>query len=277
MPNLKTCAAAAAAVASAAALTLSATPAQAGILGLGEDGVQLVVPVLAPMLPGQQGWISGLWTTDVDACNIKVTASAPNGVKFSYPTNTSTYTSLYVNSALAAHNVDFAALNVTVPPTVTSAVPVTLNVTYTPMAGNPFLPSDDLKTKQFTCTGTPKTKTVNATIPVAPPLVDLVQKTGSVTVPKITPTWTRLRFTGLRPDMGNFRVKLDAPSGLTVTYPGDGTSAGLNNAPTLPVGDDDYAAVRLDAGRLGIGIHIIPVSATWTGGSYNGLLTLVVT
>src|SRR5438552_2028787 len=109
------------------------------------------------------------------------------------------------------------------------------------------------------------------------PAAPVVQKTVAASVPKSTPTWTTITFRGTRPNLANFRVTLAPPTGLTVVYPGDGASSGLHDGTTLPVGADDYAAVRLDASGLVTGTYRIPVHATYTGGSFDGQLTLSVT
>lgn len=70
-----------------------------------DDGLSMVVPTLAPMLPGQQGWLSAMWSATKDVCDVKITVAGP-GLTVSYPANTTTYTSLYTNSALATGNLD---------------------------------------------------------------------------------------------------------------------------------------------------------------------------
>jgi hypothetical protein len=46
---------------------------------------------------------------------------------------------------------------------------------------------------------------------------------------------------------------------------------------TPPVAGDDYVAVRLDAAGLAVGTYPVPLTATWTGGSFTGSLSLSVT
>jgi hypothetical protein len=54
-------------------LPVPASPAAAD-----SEGLDLVVPFVAPMLPGQQGWVGAIWEADDDVCNVQVTASAPS-------------------------------------------------------------------------------------------------------------------------------------------------------------------------------------------------------
>src|SRR5437867_2100455 len=114
----------AALIASALAAT-PATPAHAAHT----DGLDLVLPAVASMLPGQQGWVSAIWTANLDVCNVQVTVTGP-GLTVTYPTNTGAYTSFYNASALATGNIDYTAFNVSVPANVTSSVPLSLSVSY---------------------------------------------------------------------------------------------------------------------------------------------------
>src|SRR4051812_38816637 len=61
-----------------------------------DKGVDLVRPVLAPMLPGQRGWLAAVWTADRDVCNVRITMTG-TGLTVGYPTNTASYSSFYVN------------------------------------------------------------------------------------------------------------------------------------------------------------------------------------
>jgi hypothetical protein len=45
---------------------------------------------------------------------------------------------------------------------------------------------------------------------------------------------------------------------------------------TLPVGQDVYVAVRLNAAGLATGVYQVPIKATNTGGSFDGQLAVTV-
>jgi hypothetical protein len=241
------------------------------------EGLELLVPFVAPMLPGQQGWLAALWIATLDVCDVRVTVAGP-GLTITYPTNTSTYTSFYTASALATGNIDYTAFNVSVPATVTAPVTLTFTVSYNQLPPGQIKKDDNLKTKKFDCKGPKGGETVTATLPVAPSTAAaIIQKTVSASVPKSTPTWTSITFRGTKPNLANFRVTLSPPKGLTVVYPGDGTSSGLHTGTALPAGGDDYAAVRLDASGLATGTYQVPVHVSYTGGSFDSELTVTVT
>lgn len=223
----------------------------------------LLTPLLAPMLPGQTGWISTMWNATSPICNVKVTATG-NDVSVSYPTNTATYSSLSKQSSLSASGIDYTAFKVSVNTSTTAISAVKFTMTYSDGTG------DD-------CASAVKTVTEAAVLPIIAVSGNAVaQKTSSVTVSRSAPVWTQISFTGRKPGLADFRVSLTAPSGLGVTYPGDGTTAGLNLAPALEVGSDDYVSVRLDTSKMAAGTYTVPITATYTGGSYTGSLSLVV-
>lgn len=64
---------------------------------------------------GQQGWVAAMRTADEDVCDVKVTATG-TGVAVDYPANTDTFSSLYVNTALATGNFDYTASTSPSPP-----------------------------------------------------------------------------------------------------------------------------------------------------------------
>jgi hypothetical protein len=238
--------------------------------------LDLVIPVLAPMLAGQRGWVSALWEANHDVCNIEVTAAGP-ALAIGYPANTGGFASLYTSNGLAKNNLDYTALDITVAPTVAAPVTVTLRVSWQELPPNVINKNDDLKTKKFACTGPAGSQTLTATLPISPATgAAVIQKTTTVAVPHATPTWATISFRGGRSGLGNFRVTLSPPAGLTVAYPGDAATAGLNAGTALPVGQDDYVAVRLDASGLTPGAYQVPVKATFTGGSFDGRLTVTV-
>jgi hypothetical protein len=220
--------------------------------------VGLVVPVLAPMLPGQSGWVSALWGTTGDICDVRATARGA-GLTVSYPANTGDHSSLYKEDALDAGHFDYTAFKLALDPDTKLATSLSITFAY----------SD--------CHGTTKTVTAAAVLPVvAATGAAVVQKTASVAVPKSTPVWTQLSFQGRKTGLAGFRVTLSPPSGLTVAYPGDKTSAGLALATSLPVGSDDFVAVRIDATGAAAGTYKVPVHATYDGGRFDSSLTVVV-
>jgi hypothetical protein len=253
----------AAAVMGLAAATLTpAAPAAAAVPDLG-----LVVPLLSPMLPGQAGWVGTMWAAADDVCGVRVTAAGAN-VTVDYPANTADYTSLSKGDTLRTGSLDYTALRLSVPTTQGVAlIPMTLTATYTEVADG-----------ATTCVGTAKTVTATATLPVVSPGGDVVvRKTAQVTVTRTAPVWTQISFLGRRAGATNFRVTVTPPAGVTVVYPGDGSSSGLSTGTALGVGVEDYAAVRLDATGVKAGSYTATVRATWDGGgSSTGDLRIVV-
>ncbi|WP_433085995.1 hypothetical protein ACQP1P_12040 [Dactylosporangium sp. CA-052675] len=250
------CAAGAAAVLPAAAPASAATP-----------DFGLVVPVLAPMLPGQTGWLGTMWAATSDICDVKVTASGA-GVTVRYPANTATYSSLSKGDSLAKGHVDYAAFNVSLSPTSPLAlVPLKLDYTYTTKADG-----------AASCTGTPRSGSVTATLPVVSVTGDaVVQKTTLVTVPKATPVWSQLVFQSRKAGVDDLRITVaGAPSGLVVSYPADRAYTALNKGTGLAVGTDDFAAVKFDATNAAAGTYKLTVRLSYGSTTDSNDLTLVV-
>ncbi|GGK81663.1 hypothetical protein Ppa06_48380 [Planomonospora parontospora subsp. parontospora] len=268
----------AAALAGTTALTtaLVALPALGAQAAAEDDGLQLVVPTLASMLPGQQGWISAVWKAATDVCDVKVTATAP-GLTIGYPTNTGSYTSLYEADKLAADAMDFTALNVSVPASASGAAKATFDVSYTRLPPGQAKKDDPSVVEKFDCKGPKGNQTVTATLPIASAAgAAVLQKTTAVTVARGTPSWVRIAFEARRPGLRDFRVTVAPPAGLEIAYPGEKTSAGLYDDVAPAVAREDYAAVRFDASGLAAGTYRLPVRASYTGGGHTGELALTV-
>ncbi|MET8152806.1 hypothetical protein ACIBSW_09295 [Actinoplanes sp. NPDC049668] len=241
-----------------------------------DEALTLMVPTLATMLPGQQGWVSTMWRADQDVCDVQVTLTG-KGPTVGYPASTGDFSSFYTADTLAAGNLDYTAFRVTAP-AAAAPVALTLNVDYRVLPPGQIKKDDDLKDKKVVCSGPKGSVSLPVTLPVTPstdPAV--VLKTAPVLIKKDTPTWTTITFRGNRPNLDNFRVTLTPPAGLSVVYPGDRDSAGLDGGSTLPVGQDDFVRVRLDATAWNQPADTtvrVPVKATYDGGSFTGSILL---
>jgi hypothetical protein len=103
--------------------------------------------------------------------------------------------------------------------------------------------------------------------------------TTSVAVSKATPSWVKVAFTGGAPSLKDVRVTATGPAGLVVTYPGDGTSSGLNDGATLLGGASDFTSFRLDASALAAGTYpldLVETYTTATAGRSTGRINVVV-
>lgn len=242
-----------------------ASPAQAKTSGL-----ELLVPIVPPMLAGQQGWIGTTWIATDDVCDVQVTASAP-GLTVSYPSNTATYSSLFQNSSMLDGGIDFTAFNVTLSPTASGTITISLNVSYRVV---PNGHSGDPAWCRGASRTTSTTTVTMLVLPYSGPA--FTQRTTAVAVAQKSPAWAKLSFAGYLPGLTAFKVALTPPSGLIATYPGSATSAGLNAAGTLPVGYEDYASVYLDATAMKTGTYTVPITVTSGAGTAAGTVQLTV-
>ncbi|WP_101523600.1 hypothetical protein [Nocardioides houyundeii] len=239
--------------------------------------VALLSPVLPPMVRGQAGWVSLLWSTETDVCEVRATARTSSG-EVGYPANTASYSSFYVNDALAEGNLDFTAFRVKAPSS--GPMKVAVEVRYTRLASSLTLRKfDDLVRKDVRgadCSGVTGSRTFTIDVPLldtlGPPVVAL---TPQVTVRAGSPTWVDLSWRGNTPGMSNVRVTLAPPAGLSVVYPGDGASSGLAKDADLAVASTDSSGVRLAAAKPGL--FTVPVTLTWgSTGRWTGSLRVKV-
>jgi hypothetical protein len=239
------------AVAASSTPEVSSNSAKGSRSGAGNK-VRLLTSSLPAMSPGQSGWVSLNWqAAKWDATSFQVTASETTGaVKISYPENTGSYSSLYRESFLLAGGVDYTSFYLQVSPDARDAVEILFRVSYEQRNGKG--------------SGSNATKRVVEEIPLEVPLVEaganaVAVATTSVTASASTPAWQKIDLSAVGPGVTSVRVTVTGPDGLVVGYPGDRTESGLNADANLDVGETDFAAVRLDAARLGPGRYGIVV------------------
>ena len=234
------------------AAVLVATLAHAAPASAAHTEVTQVTTTAPAMHPGGTAWVSVVWTAPDTALEFAVTGSAPDGFEVGYPADRSD-TSLYGSSSLAGDTQDFTAFRLTVPYSATGTATVTLDATW--RNGN---------SGNGVGLGSKGASTTTLDIPIEPYTgPDLTQVTTSVTVPRSTPTWVKLAFTAEAPLLQDLRVTAAGPSGLTIGYPADGTSSGLEGGAALHGGDTDVAGMRLDASKLAPGTYALTVTASY--------------
>ena len=226
---------------------------------------------------GQQGWVSLIWSAGTDVCDVRVTTKSKD-VTVTHPTNTGSFSSLYVNSALAETNSDYTAFRLTAPSSA-GTYPVEFEATYTRLKDSAVLKkSDNLVVKNVTnCSGNSgKVKeTINLQVAASSgPAVTL--QTPTLQVKSGAPSWVAIAFKGNAPGLDSFRVAVTPPAGFEVVYPGDGTFGGLSQGTSLPVGVTDSAGVRIDPLANPPGTYQLPVRATWSGGTFSGTVAVKV-
>jgi hypothetical protein len=267
--------------------TASGSVYAAGVEDPGDDqgnnktgDLELLTATLPSLLPGQEGWVSLVWAAGTDVCEVRVTAKT-KALGATYPANTATYSSFYVNDALAEGNLDFTAFRLAAP-AVSGSYEIEFVATYTRLKDSAaLLKTDDLVTKDVRgsdCAGNAGRVTQTIAVPVAweagAPL-QLQDQPISLSVAD-GPVWADLAFTSNSPDLEGFRVSVTPPPGVDVAYPAGGTFSGLRNGSGLATGATDVAAIQLDAEGAVPGSYPLQVTATWSGGSWTGEITVEV-
>jgi hypothetical protein len=247
----------------------SAQPSSAA--SLANSPVTLQTSVASTMLPGQQGWIALNWkgSAAADACDFRVTAAGTDGVTVTYPSSR-TGTSGYTDSTLSQNELDYTALNVSVPPTLLLASVLTLTVDYGPCSpgnsdGNGIGNANGQKTHMV----------LVGTLPVLPnlgPAVTQVTTTaGPVKAGAIS--WVDVSYKGASPSLTNFSVKATDGGPFTVGYANEATTAKLSEGATLGVLKTDHVSIRLDATTVPTGTYNLKLQASYGSGLTSGVLS----
>jgi hypothetical protein len=220
----------------------------------------------ATIVAGDTSWVAINWEgKGGDVTNFKVVAEAPNGVEVTYPENTPGFTGLMNGHVLSEKEMDFTALQISVPYTQTKKFKITLFVSY---EADGQTVEDDF----------------DLTVPVAEYQADedVAQMTDSVgSIVTGESAWMEVDFTGLAPMVEGFDVVVSDPAGLTVSYPQAHASTSLYFNNVLEDNETDFAAIHVDTTGAAPGTYNLglKVSYTMAGQSktFDGTLTLTVT
>lgn len=219
----------------------------------------------AAVIAGDSAWVTIDWLArDGDAQNFQVTvAKIDDGVNYSYPANTGSYTSLWADDLLSENEIDFTAIKLTVPYDGRSHLNLQLLVTYE-------------------TDGVTQEKKVEILVPVVTYSgEDLQQVTSDLgAIDASSSTWIDVQYAGFAPVLEAFSVRVIEAGGLAIVYPAGGTSTSLVHDATLEDNETDLVRFRVDSSDLDAGPHTLQIEATYTkggiAGSLAGTVTLIV-
>ncbi len=204
---------------------------------------------VATIVAGDTAWVAINWQgKGGDVADFKVVAEAPAGVEVTYPENTPGFTGLMNGHVLAEKEMDFTALNVSVPYSQTKNFKIKLLVSYT-------------------ADGTQIEDNFDVTVPVARYNADqdVTQVTESLgSIASGESAWMEVDFTGLAPLVDGFDVIVSDPAGLTVAYPAAKSSTSLNFNSVLEDTETDFAAFLVDTTGVAPGIYTLGLTVSYT-------------
>lgn len=220
----------------------------------------------ATIVAGDTSWVAVNWEgKGGDVTNFKVVAEAPSGVEVTYPENTPGFTGLMNGHVLSEKELDFTALQVSVPYSQTKKFKIKLFVTY---EADGETVEDDF----------------DVTVPVAEYEADqdVAQVTDSLgSIPSGDSAWMEIDFAGLAPMVEGFDVVVSDPAGLAVSYPSAKASTSLFFNSVLADNETDFAAIRVDTTGAAPGTYNLGLKVSYTKGgqtkTFNGTLALTVT
>jgi hypothetical protein len=220
----------------------------------------------ATIVAGDTSWLAINWQgKGGDVTNFKVVAETPEGVEVTYPDNTPGFTGLMNGHVLSDKEMDFTALQLSVPYTQTKKFKITLFVSYD-VDGATIEDSFDV------------------TVPVAEYQADqdIAQVTDSIgSLASGETDWFEVLFTGLAPVVNNFNVVVSDPAGMNVSYPQARTSTSLSFNNALEDRETDFAAFHVDTIGVAAGTYTLGLTVSYTLAgqpkTFDGTLDLTVT
>jgi len=220
----------------------------------------------ATIVAGDTSWVAVNWQgKGGDITNFKVVAEAPDGIAVTYPENTPGFTGLMNGHVLSEKEMDFTALQVSVPYTQTKKFKIKLLVSYE-------------------ADGTTVEDDFDVTVPVAEYQADqdLAQVTDSLgTILSGESPWIEIDFTGLAPMVEGFEMVISDPAGLALAYPFGNSSTSLKHDNALEDNETDFAAIRVDTTGVAPGTYNLGLKVSYTMAgqtkTFDGFLTLTVT
>ena len=245
----------------ASLLVLVASPAFAA---KDKDFVALLTEQPAALDKGGSSWIPLLWESqnrNLQHFRVVATTDAP-GVTIAFPSE-GTFSGLWENQFLSKNEIDFTALNLTIPAGFTeSGVTLSVTASYGLNEGS--------------------SKTTTQSFLVFVPVVqhsgdDLVQVSddlGSVT--SGSTAWVGVQFKGLAPLVTDFKLEITADGGVPHILPQGGFTS-LDADDELDKNETDVARMYLDATDLEPGIYTLAIRCTWMTAGEAGSSTSTVT
>lgn len=222
------------------------------------DEIERITAAAPAVHPGQTAWLSMVWEASDTVDEFAVTVRAPAGFAVAYPDGRSD-TSLFGSASLAKRTQDFTAFRLSVPYGVTGPVELEVRATWVRRGNNGGGGGNGA--------GTPGSLDTTLAVPLEPYAgTALAETPGPLAVRQDRPAWVELPFVGGAPRLDGVQVTVAGPPGLVVTYPGEGTAAGLSQEPTLLGGATDHAAVHLDASALAVGTHPLTITVAYDAG-----------
>ena len=190
----------------------------------------------AAVTKGDTAWVTVSLRGKQDITDLQVTAVIDEaGAAVDYPTNTETYSSTYADADLDRSETDYIAFKVTIPTEVSGRgdrVDLELEFTFT---------HDDER--------------LRGEDSVRIPLVDFdgspfALSETDIDLPAAANGWVELPFAGMAPEVSDFRIVVEDPTGLDIHYPAE-THTSLARDALLEDGESDVARFRLGEAHWG--------------------------
>lgn len=233
-----------------AAALLAGTPADAQ-RNKGADP-ELQTRETATLVAGEAAWVALNWLGTGEATDVRVRAEnirGSNEASWGYPTNTGDYTAPARDATLQDGELDYTALQITVPYRQDKKFKLDLRVTW----------NDDRGARS---------ESYSVTVPVTTfDGEDVKQVTSDVQVFSEEDTWVEVAYTGGAPRIEDFSARVVGDTQGVVVYPGDDDATSLHHDDVLLADETDVVRFLVLTSDMPPGDHDFQVEVSYTKGN----------
>ncbi|MBN2491087.1 MAG: hypothetical protein JXQ29_09575 [Planctomycetes bacterium] len=206
---------------------------------------------LPTVAPGQSAWQMLYWQGgEVPVYDFQVTVKARKGMVVNYPSERE-FTSLWKDSTLRAHDVDFTAFKLDIPVYATKSEYLEIEVRYAVyVAPGKSIPGL-LKTKVLL----PIELNQGADYQLLTYAVGPIAEESAV--------WVALDFRGAAPKLEDFRAVVADAQGATVSYPGGNDYTSLSEDSVLQAAETDCVAFHIDTTGMASSLYTLAVDVSY--------------
>jgi hypothetical protein len=225
---------------------------------------ELLTQDAAAIIAGTSSWLALAWQAFDDLSDFQVVVTDAGDATIRYPENTADHASPHQSADLMAGEIDFTAVEVTVPHDFGKReIKLKLEASW----------DED---------GKRKTSKFDVKVPVAHYTGAYVEQiTKEATVPAGAQTWVEVAYTSLGVRLDEFTVTVVDDGGLSVIYPGLGESTSLDSNASLDAGETDVVRFAVDPSGAAPGTYQLSLDTRFARGATTDLvgsgLTLTIT
>lgn len=210
----------------------------------------------AAIVAGTSSWLAFAWQAADDLVDFRVVVTDAGDATVRYPENTGGHTSPHQSADLMAGEIDFTAVEVTVPHDFGKKdIKLKLEASWSE--------GDKRRSSKF-----------DARVPVVHYTGEYVEQlTHEAAIAAGQQTWVEVAFTSLGVRLDDFTVTVVDDRGLSITYPALGGSTSLDSNASLDAGETDVVRFAVDPSGAAPGTYELSLATRFVRGSTTDLVS----